>query len=153
MGFPGSKKPPGRTARCDLRGYNQCSSLHLANMRSKLHYSLAGGLPAGKSCVHSLFSASCRNGNSGANRSPDFWYRCNLGKLRPVKEVIPAKAGIQSADGAFPRVCRVDSRFRGNDWGLQRPCLPDDTATRLLTGSPNFAKISRVETFPNGTCE
>jgi hypothetical protein len=29
--------------------------------------------------------------------------------------VIPAKAGIQSVDRAFPKVCRVDSRFRGND--------------------------------------
>ena len=29
--------------------------------------------------------------------------------------VIPAKAGIQSGDSTFPRVCGVDSRFRGND--------------------------------------
>jgi hypothetical protein len=29
--------------------------------------------------------------------------------------VIPAKAGIQSLDNAFPEVCGVDSRFRGND--------------------------------------
>ena len=42
--------------------------------------------------------------------------------------VIPAKAGIQSFDNAFPKVCRVDSRFRGND-GLQRPCLANDTGT------------------------
>jgi hypothetical protein len=31
--------------------------------------------------------------------------------------VIPAKAGIQSDDSAFPKVCGVDSRFRGNDRG------------------------------------
>jgi hypothetical protein len=35
--------------------------------------------------------------------------------------VIPAKAGIQSVDSAFPRVCRVDSRFRGNDCGVRPP--------------------------------
>jgi hypothetical protein len=29
--------------------------------------------------------------------------------------VIPAKAGIQSDDRTFPKVCGVDSRFRGND--------------------------------------
>jgi hypothetical protein len=29
--------------------------------------------------------------------------------------VIPAKAGIQSVDSAIPKVCQVDSRFRGND--------------------------------------
>jgi len=29
--------------------------------------------------------------------------------------VIPAKAGIQSADRTFPKGCGVDSRFRGND--------------------------------------
>jgi hypothetical protein len=43
--------------------------------------------------------------------------------------VIPAKAGIQSVDSAFPKVCGVDSRFRGNDCDLQRPCLPNDTST------------------------
>jgi hypothetical protein len=29
--------------------------------------------------------------------------------------VIPAKAGIQSVGSAFPKICGVDSRFRGND--------------------------------------
>jgi hypothetical protein len=42
--------------------------------------------------------------------------------------VIPGKAGIQSVDSAFPKVCRVDSRFPGNDCGLQRPCLANDTS-------------------------
>jgi hypothetical protein len=32
--------------------------------------------------------------------------------------VIPAKAGIQSVQGAFPRFPEVDSRFRGNDPGF-----------------------------------
>src|SRR5271157_4072277 len=40
--------------------------------------------------------------------------------------VIPAKAGIQSVDSAFPKGCRVDSRFRGNDCGLERSCLAND---------------------------
>jgi len=43
--------------------------------------------------------------------------------------VIPAKAGIQSVDSAFPKVWEVDSRFRGNDCGLERPCLADDTTS------------------------
>ena len=43
--------------------------------------------------------------------------------------VIPAKAGIQSVNSAFPKVGGVDSRFRGNDCGLERPCLANDTTT------------------------
>jgi hypothetical protein len=50
--------------------------------------------------------------------------------------VIPAKARIQSFDSAFPKVCRVDSRFRGNDCGFERPCLANDTSTQLLGGIP-----------------
>jgi hypothetical protein len=42
--------------------------------------------------------------------------------------VIPAKAGIHSMDSAFPKVCGVDSGFRGNDCRLQRPCLANDTS-------------------------
>ena len=37
----------------------------------------------------------------------------NRDPLKPP--VIPAKAGIQSDDSTFPKVCRVDYRFRGND--------------------------------------
>ncbi len=48
--------------------------------------------------------------------------------------VIPAKAGIQSDDTTFPEGCGVHSRFRGNDCGLQRPCLANDTSTRLQGG-------------------
>ena len=46
--------------------------------------------------------------------------------------VIPAKAGIQSVDSAFPKVYGVDSRFRGNDCGLERPCLANDTTAQRL---------------------
>jgi hypothetical protein len=53
--------------------------------------------------------------------------------------VIPAKAGIQSVDSAFPKVCRVDSRFRGNDCDLQRPCLANDTSTEAFF--PTVKKI------------
>jgi hypothetical protein len=49
--------------------------------------------------------------------------------------VIPAKAGIQSVDSAFPKDCGVDSRFRGNDCGLERPCLTNDTTTENLVVS------------------
>jgi hypothetical protein len=45
--------------------------------------------------------------------------------------VISAKAGTQSVDSAFPKVCPVDSRFRGNDYGSQRPCLTKDSSTGL----------------------
>ena len=45
--------------------------------------------------------------------------------------VIPAKAGIQSVGSAFPKVCQVDSRFRGNDRSFERPCLANDASTRL----------------------
>ena len=51
--------------------------------------------------------------------------------------VIPAKAGIQSLDSAFPKVWGVDSRpsessgqaFRGNDCDMHRPRLANDTCT------------------------
>jgi hypothetical protein len=46
--------------------------------------------------------------------------------------VIPAKAGIQSDDSTFPRVCGVDSRFRGNDQVSQMtPILEAASAWRL----------------------
>jgi len=41
--------------------------------------------------------------------------------------VIPAKAGIQSVDRAFPKVYGMDSRFRGNDFGVGHPSLANDT--------------------------
>jgi hypothetical protein len=43
--------------------------------------------------------------------------------------VIPAKAGIQPGQRAFPNVCGVDSRFRGNDCDLQCPCLTNEAGT------------------------
>ncbi len=43
--------------------------------------------------------------------------------------VIPAKAGIQSVDGAIPMDCGVDSRFRGNDCSREHPCLASNTTT------------------------
>ena len=51
--------------------------------------------------------------------------------------VIPAKAGIQSVDSVFPKACGVDSRFRRNDCGLERPCLANDTTTRAAAPSRN----------------
>ena len=51
----------------------------------------------------------------------------NGGPLEP--RVIPAKAGIQSDDSTFAKVCGVDSRFCGNDCGFERPCLANDTST------------------------
>jgi hypothetical protein len=45
------------------------------------------------------------------------------------RPVIPAKAGIQSINSAFPKVCGVDSRFRGNDCDLHCPCIANDTGT------------------------
>jgi len=43
--------------------------------------------------------------------------------------VIPAKAGIQSVGCAFHEAWGVDSRFRGNDCGLERARLANDTNT------------------------
>jgi thioredoxin reductase (NADPH) len=50
--------------------------------------------------------------------------------IRFETPVIPAKAGIQSFDNVFPKAFRVDSRFRGNDCGFERPCLANDTSTK-----------------------
>jgi hypothetical protein len=43
--------------------------------------------------------------------------------------VIPAKAGIYSANPGKQAVSALDSRFRGNDCGLARLCLANDTST------------------------
>jgi hypothetical protein len=37
-------------------------------------------------------------------------------------------------DSAFPKVSGVDSRFRGNDCGLERACLANDTTTEHSGG-------------------
>jgi hypothetical protein len=36
---------------------------------------------------------------------------------------------IQSDDSTFPKVCRVDSRFRGNDRRFESRPIPNDTNT------------------------
>ena len=67
--------------------------------------------------------------------------------------VIPAKAGIQCVDHAFLRVCGVDSRFRGNDSGLERPFLANDTTAlqhAMLQFSPAGAKV-RIDKGERGT--
>ena len=61
--------------------------------------------------------------------------------------VIPAQAGIQSAGGAFPMAGGVDSRFRGNDCTGERPCLANDTTTRLRSRVPS--KSMGVEKDPS----
>jgi hypothetical protein len=43
--------------------------------------------------------------------------------------VIPAKAGIHSANTQKCTIHALDSRLRGNDCGLERPSLANDTAT------------------------
>ena len=56
--------------------------------------------------------------------------------------VIPAKAGIQSVHSTFPKVRGVDSRFRGNDCGLERPCPANDTtAQACLSLVPELSTI------------
>jgi hypothetical protein len=50
--------------------------------------------------------------------------------MRFEMPVIPAKAGIHSVDGAFPKVRGLDSRFRGNDGDLVGSCLANDTSTQ-----------------------
>jgi AbrB family looped-hinge helix DNA binding protein len=58
--------------------------------------------------------------------------------------VIPAKAGIQSVDGTFPKTCGVDSRLRGNDCSLEHPCGANDATTDfscVLNCFPSYFKI------------
>jgi len=68
--------------------------------------------------------------------------------------VIPAKAGIQSLDNAFPEVCGVDSRLRGNDGvgstlSMQMTPLPlganwlFDSVQSLGDFSPALGSISK----------
>jgi len=55
------------------------------------------------------------------------WYWCHLRDL-----VIPAKAGIYSANLWKCAVVRLDSRFRGNDRQLEWIPIPNDTSTRAV---------------------
>ena len=43
--------------------------------------------------------------------------------------VIPAKAGIEPVDSAFPKLWGVDSRFRGNEYPWERRRVANDTST------------------------
>src|SRR5208283_1180572 len=61
-----------------------------------------------------------------------------FGGARP--NVIPAKAGIQYVRRSVAKVCGVDSRLRGNDVRLGRPCCSNNTSTRIRE-----VKKSRVE--------
>jgi hypothetical protein len=49
--------------------------------------------------------------------------------MRSPFVVIPAKAGIQFGDKAFPMAYRVDSRLRGNDRRFDRGRIPNDITT------------------------
>jgi hypothetical protein len=55
--------------------------------------------------------------------------------------VIPANAGIQSVGSAFPKAGGVDSRFRGNDCGLERPFLANNTTTLFRNRLPMMQEI------------
>jgi hypothetical protein len=46
--------------------------------------------------------------------------------------VIPAKAGIKSVSSRFPKVCGVDSHFRGNDGALRVVPEFDDPTVREI---------------------
>ena len=54
-------------------------------------------------------------GNTDLGRHPGLGSGVICGARALQAAVIPAKAGIQSVDISFPKVCGVDSRFRGND--------------------------------------
>jgi hypothetical protein len=54
---------------------------------------------------------------------------CETGALQAA--VIPAKAGIHSADLGKCAVHGLDSRFRGNDRRFVRDDIPNDTTTRI----------------------
>ena len=67
-------------------------------------------------------------GNTDLGRHPGLGSGVICGARAFQAAVIPAKAGIQSVDNSFPKVCGVDSRFRGNDWGREhRSCANDAT--------------------------
>jgi hypothetical protein len=59
------------------------------------------------------------------NRAPQ---KCNRPAVPFKAHVIPAKAGIHSGS-LYRYYLAVDSRFRGNDCDLRRPCLANDART------------------------
>jgi hypothetical protein len=82
-----------------------------------------------------LFSMSAVNQRRAAG-SGVIWSQ------RPIAyAVIPAEAGIQSLDNAFPGVYSVDSRFRGNDGVGEHPFDANGATTRGAGGElwqPSF---------------
>jgi hypothetical protein len=61
--------------------------------------------------------------------------------------VIPAKAGIHSANLRKCAVEGLGSRFRGNDCGLQRPCLANDTSTLVWDTAGFICDLLNVRTW------
>ena len=77
-------------------------------------HALAYGLsPAPTGCAKDLTLHSGAFANMSCSPAEGAGAIWNGGPLEPP--VIPAKAGIQSVESTFPKVCGVDSRFRGND--------------------------------------
>ena len=74
-------------------------------------------------------SASCSNWTADSSLSPRNSTESPQTKNEERLAGQPAKAGIQSLVSAFPKVCRVDSRFRGNDRRLECIPMPNDTST------------------------
>ena len=64
---------------------------------------------------------------------------CETWELEVV--VIPAKAGIQLVGSVFPKVCGVDSRFRGNDRWFLRDAIPNDATTCAWCCMPGVKRI------------
>jgi hypothetical protein len=54
----------------------------------------------------------------------------------PLVAVIPAKAGIHSANLRKCAVEGLDSRFRRNDQRFERDPIPNDTNTQPWTNNP-----------------
>jgi hypothetical protein len=66
----------------------------------------------------------------GRGTPAGWWCYLEWHALRDAGHSRPATAGgIQFVDSAFPKVCGVDSRFRGNDCDMHRPRLANDTST------------------------
>jgi hypothetical protein len=63
--------------------------------------------------------------------------------------VIPAKAGIQSLTSRLPKLCEVDSRFRGNDVRSGAPYRANDTTTRTCAcpRGPYEGAIGEIKLF------
>ena len=80
--------------------------------------------------------------------------RKKLRRIHPVKrQLYHGNQAYRSANGVFPKVRAVDSRFRGNDCDFERPRLANDTSTGVRSVDRGRQRQQRGLLMQGRDCE